>query len=163
MHTLLQSRSSPSVASTSSTLRSTAAKKMKDELREHFQAFKGASWTLPSSAVVEDLLANHAETLRKESSLHSFVIDDANALLILVKDEADKEVITNVLLVQSEKTSPTLSEKVSTYMGLFNKKPDELEEFLANDRNNAMSGDMDKEFAKRVWFAIEQIHFAYWA
>ncbi|KAG0207674.1 hypothetical protein BGX31_002533 [Mortierella sp. GBA43] len=158
-----QSRLSRSTSS-SSTLRSAAANKMREEFRKHFEDFKGAPWTLPSTAVVDDLLANHVETLRKESSLHSFIIDDVNTLLSQVKDEADKIIITKVLMTRSEESSPTLSSEELAYVRLFNKKPDGLEEFLGSGRNNTeySSEDIDKEFTKRVWFAVEQIHFAYW-
>ncbi|KAG0294124.1 hypothetical protein BGZ96_001746 [Linnemannia gamsii] len=160
-----QLRSSSSVGTTSSSLRSAAVIKMRDEFRKHFQAFKGTPWTLPSTAVMDNLLADYAETFRKESSLHSFVIDDINMPLNQVMDEADKEAIIKVLVTRSGESSPTLSLEESIYMGLFNKKPDELEEFLANGWGNTRpnSGGIDKEFTKRVWFTIVQIHFAYWA
>ncbi|KAF8925433.1 hypothetical protein BGZ58_000816 [Dissophora ornata] len=52
-----------------------------------------------------------------------------------------------------------LSSQESTYMGLFNKKPDELEEFLANDWGNtgSTSGDIDKEFTKRPTLTVFDI------
>ncbi|KAG0254445.1 hypothetical protein DFQ27_006833, partial [Actinomortierella ambigua] len=157
----LQPHSSSSGSLASSTLKSAVVNKMKEDFRKHFQAFKGTPWTLPSTAVVDDLLANYTETLRKESPLHSFVIDDVNTLLDQVADEGDMEVINKVLVMRSGEDPPMLSSEESAFIGLFNRKPEELEEFLSNGRGNAQltSGNLSKEFTKRAWFAMDQIHF----
>ncbi|KAF9918392.1 hypothetical protein FBU30_000226 [Linnemannia zychae] len=158
-----QSRTPPSVTSTG-TLKSIVVNKMREEFKRNFQAYKGALWTLPSMAVIDNLLATYVDTLRKESPLHSFVIDDVNVLLSQITDDADREAITNIMVTRPEETSPMLSAEEAAYIGLFNKKPIELEKFLSNGRSNAkpVSENMDDECTQRVWFAVEQIYFIYW-
>ncbi|KAG0261993.1 hypothetical protein DFQ27_002670 [Actinomortierella ambigua] len=86
----------PSSRTPSGSSRSTVSK--------NSRAFGGTSWSLPSGAIVDDRLREVVEALPHESALHSFIVEDVDALLALFDDAKDKEEITRTMLL-AEKPS----------------------------------------------------------
>jgi hypothetical protein len=82
--------------STTGTLSTTTAVKMNDQFVHNFQEFRGTPWLLPSGKNVDEALCQYTATLKKESALHSFVIDKLNIVLSLF-DKDDQEDIRDLI------------------------------------------------------------------
>ncbi|KAG0238861.1 hypothetical protein BGW42_000022 [Actinomortierella wolfii] len=150
----------------SSSLSSTALASMRSEFDDHFNAFPGEPWILPSGASFDSLLRTYILTLAKESALHSFVIEDVASLLRIVTEESDKKELKAVLVERPGEQSRDLSESQKLYLALYNKGPNEIEELLDNGwRNVAPTSGLttlpDVEFRKDIDFALRYIHTAY--
>ncbi|KAF9164018.1 hypothetical protein DFQ26_001896 [Actinomortierella ambigua] len=117
--------------SSSSTLSTRAIMAMTDEFNLNFAAFRGEAWRLPSGVYVDDLLAEHVRTLRKESSLHSFIIDDPASLIALASDPADKAVLSEVLVKRDGERTNLVSEAEQEYLQRFDKEPAKVMKMLA--------------------------------
>ncbi|KAF9158684.1 hypothetical protein DFQ26_007350 [Actinomortierella ambigua] len=70
---------------------------MKSLFKRSLDKFGGTSWSLPSGAIVDDRLREVVEALPHESALHSFIVEDVDALLALFDDAKDKEEITRTM------------------------------------------------------------------
>ncbi|KAI8595230.1 hypothetical protein EDD21DRAFT_359225, partial [Dissophora ornata] len=70
---------------------------MKSLFKENFNKFRGGAWSLPSGAVLDERLRGVIECLPYESALHSFVIEDVDALLQLFEDTTDQEEIERIM------------------------------------------------------------------
>ncbi|KAG9073382.1 hypothetical protein KI688_001177 [Linnemannia hyalina] len=80
----------------SSSSASRARDAMQKQYEGNLQAFKVKLWTVTSGTVVDMEIRSHVLSLMKESSLHSFVIDNAKAVIQLFTDK-DKEEVAQVL------------------------------------------------------------------
>ncbi|KAF9945120.1 hypothetical protein BGZ65_011143 [Modicella reniformis] len=89
-------------------------------------AFVGEPWTLPSGASLDNILAPHIRTFTKESTLHSFVIEDLAGLLRLVTEDSDKAELQMVVVQREREQLRELSKIEESYLDLFDKKPDEV-------------------------------------
>ncbi|KAG0232577.1 hypothetical protein BGW42_008091 [Actinomortierella wolfii] len=105
---------------------------MKNLFRENFDSFHGAPWSLPSGAVLDDRLRSIVEDLSYESALHSFVIEDVDAVLKLFDDPADHDEIERILVKRSDEGLPTLSPAEHNFLKQYVLPPDDLHEFLAD-------------------------------
>ncbi|KAG0325571.1 hypothetical protein BGZ99_000454 [Dissophora globulifera] len=47
---------------------------MEEQFMQNYEEFEGLEWTLPSGTIVDRIVRDYVQTLRKESTLHSFVI-----------------------------------------------------------------------------------------
>ncbi|KAK3816664.1 MAG: hypothetical protein J3Q66DRAFT_441051 [Benniella sp.] len=155
-----------SASSGSGSLGPAALERMRNEFDQNFSAFMGKPWTLSSGVSVDDLLAPYIHTLTKESTLHSFVIADVSGLLQLVSKDSDKEELRAVLVQREGERQPDLSSIEQSYLGRFDKKPDEVEELLGNGWNNVTPSpevpDLPGfQFRKDVHFVLQYIYSAY--
>ncbi|KAF9418843.1 hypothetical protein BGZ76_004327 [Entomortierella beljakovae] len=73
------------------TLSSSSLEIMNERFQRNFQFFSGSSWTLTNGICFDDVLFNETILLRKESSLHSFVVDSQRSKLLcrLFPDDYD--------------------------------------------------------------------------
>ncbi|KAF9121871.1 hypothetical protein BGX30_002317 [Mortierella sp. GBA39] len=69
---------------------------MQKQYVDNLQAFKGKLWTVTWGKVVDIEIRSHVLSLKKESSLQSFVIDDAKTVIQLFTGK-DKEEVAQVL------------------------------------------------------------------
>ncbi|KAF9354850.1 hypothetical protein BGX34_010777 [Mortierella sp. NVP85] len=155
-----------SASSGSGSLGPAALKRMRNEFDQNFSAFMGKPWTLSSGVSVDDLLAPYIHTLTKESTLHSFVIADVSGLLQLVSKDSDKEELRTVLVQREGERQPDLSSIEQSYLGCYDKKPNEVEELLGNGWSNMTPSpevpDLpDLHFRKDVDFVLRYIYSAY--
>ncbi|KAF8929935.1 hypothetical protein BGZ58_008591 [Dissophora ornata] len=83
----------------------------KDETKaENLQEFKGKLWTVTSGTVVDIDICSHVLSLKKESSLHSLVIDNAKTVIQLFTGK-DKEEVAQVLEERGDEEQDTEDEQ----------------------------------------------------
>ncbi|KAG0312199.1 hypothetical protein BGZ99_009660, partial [Dissophora globulifera] len=96
----------------SSSLTSRARDAMQKQYMDNLQEFKGKLWTATSGTVVDLEICSHVQSLKKESSLHSFVIDNAKTVIQLFSGK-DKEEVAQVLEEHTDQEQDTEHEKAS--------------------------------------------------
>ncbi|KAG0228015.1 hypothetical protein BGW42_002480 [Actinomortierella wolfii] len=101
----------------SSSLSSRACDAMRKQYSDNFQGFKGKLWVLSSGTVVDMTIRSYVLSLKKESSLHSYVIDNAKTVIRLFSDK-DKEEVAQLLEEHIEEEQETENEKafISKYL-----------------------------------------------
>ncbi|KAG0222706.1 hypothetical protein BGW42_006393, partial [Actinomortierella wolfii] len=133
--------------------------------KDHFDSFHGSSWSLPSGTVVDDRLREVIEGLPYESTLHSFIIEDVNALLQLFDDPADRGEIERVLVTRPGEGLPALSPAEHSFLEQYIMPPDELYEFLMDHGcrhvGNVLQEKPSKEFQFKVHNCITHILSVY--
>ncbi|KAF9154270.1 hypothetical protein DFQ26_000291 [Actinomortierella ambigua] len=129
----------PSGSPGSSTSKSTSSRSkavpgqiltMKSLFKRNFDKFGGGSWVLPSGAIVDERLREVIEALSQESALHSFVIEDVDALLELFDDVEDKKEIIRTMVTRQDEEFHDLSEAELNFLEQYNKSPEDLHRFL---------------------------------
>ncbi|KAK3846480.1 MAG: hypothetical protein J3R72DRAFT_241339 [Linnemannia gamsii] len=95
----------------SSSSASRARDAMQKQYADNLQAFKGKLWTITSGTVVDMKIRSYVLSLKKESSLHSFVIDNAKTVIQLFTGK-DKEEVAQVLEERGDEEQDTEDEQV---------------------------------------------------
>ncbi|KAF9920807.1 hypothetical protein BGZ65_010915, partial [Modicella reniformis] len=138
---------------------------MREEFSKHYKEFNGEAWTLASGTVVDQVIAEHIKILPYESTLHSFVIDDAKAIIDLFPEESDRAEVREALGQQSRGRMATLSPEELDYLALYDKSPSEMEDLLASGWASipvsAAGALPDKEFRRLVHFCVQHLYFTY--
>ncbi|KAG0220940.1 hypothetical protein BGW42_008531, partial [Actinomortierella wolfii] len=109
---------------------------MRDEFSKNYSAFKGEAWTLASGMVVDEIIAERTKLLQYETALHSFIIEDTEAILDLFPDGTDKAEVKAALEQSPEKHTMCLSDEELQYLALYDKPPSQLRDILANGYAN---------------------------
>ncbi|KAG0248911.1 hypothetical protein DFQ27_000539, partial [Actinomortierella ambigua] len=91
---------------------------IKGLFKRNFDGFGGSSWVLLSGAIVDDRLLEVVEALPRESALHSFIVEDVDALLALSDDVKDKEEITRIMTTRQDEKVPGLSQAELNFIKL---------------------------------------------
>jgi len=105
---------------------------MKALFKDNFHQFQGVPWSLSSGAVIDDRLFEAITDMSHESALHSFVIQDVDAVLALFQAEMDQEEIASAMVAPQGKGLLELSEDELGFLAQFNMPRDELVEFMAD-------------------------------
>ncbi|KAG0262000.1 hypothetical protein DFQ27_002677 [Actinomortierella ambigua] len=137
---------------------------MKSLFKRNFDGFGGSSWVLPSGAIVDDRLCEVVEALPHESALHSFVVEDVDALLALFDDVKDKEEITRIMMTRQVKL-PDLSQVELNFIKLYEKSPEDLNVFLRTHSSESVSNLLEdkpsEEFQEVAHQCITQVFWHY--
>ncbi|KAF9581739.1 hypothetical protein BGW38_001134 [Lunasporangiospora selenospora] len=159
------SGSNGSSNSSGSTLNAIGLAKMQEEFLKHYSAFKGEPWTLASGVVVDQVIAESVKTLTYESALHSFIIEDADAIMDVFPNESDRIEVQEAMEQQSERRMATLSPEELHYLTLYDKPMSEIDDLLACGwANMPISGAYtlpDKGFRRLVHHCIQHLYFIY--
>ncbi|KAF9153424.1 hypothetical protein DFQ26_000586 [Actinomortierella ambigua] len=138
---------------------------MKSLFKRNFDGFGGSSWVLPSGAIVDDRLLEVVEALPHESALHSFIIEDVDALLALFDDVKDKEEITRKMMTRQDEKLPGLSQAELNFIKLYEKSPEDLDVFLDTHGREGISNLLEDkpsaEFRKVAHQCITQVFWHY--
>ncbi|KAF9995305.1 hypothetical protein BGZ65_009039, partial [Modicella reniformis] len=125
---------------------------MKSLFKENFNKFRGGAWSLPSNAVLDERLRGVIECLPYESALHSFVIEDVDALLQLFEDTTDQKEIERIMITRKGEGLPALSPAEHNFLQQYDMLPADLDDFLATHgwRNvgDALQEKPSEEFQK---------------
>ncbi|KAG0248225.1 hypothetical protein DFQ27_001067, partial [Actinomortierella ambigua] len=134
---------------------------MRSLFKRNFDKFGGSSWVLPSGAIVDDRLREVVETLPHESALHSFVIEDVDALLELFDNVKDKEEITRMMVTRQCEELPDLSEAELSFLEQYNRSPEDLGVFLRTHScegvSNLLEDKPSEEFQEVAHDCITQV------
>ncbi|KAK3809981.1 MAG: hypothetical protein J3Q66DRAFT_391182 [Benniella sp.] len=148
--------------STTGTLSTTTAVKMNDHCVHNFQEFRGTPWLLSSGKDVDEALCQYTVTLKKESALHSFVIDKLNIVLSLF-DKDDQEVIRSLIDNGDKKLleTCTVPEWQKLEIRRYQLPPKRLSEVLACGWKSE-DNDVEKvPFRRMIYDAILGVHSFY--
>ncbi|KAG0225046.1 hypothetical protein B0O80DRAFT_490784 [Mortierella sp. GBAus27b] len=104
---------------------------MKGLFEENFNGFSGDAWSLPSGAILDECLRKSIESLSYESALHSFVIEDVDAMVQLFEHSTDREEVKRVMVTREGEGLPVLSPAELNFLEQYEMAPDQLDEFLA--------------------------------
>jgi hypothetical protein len=133
--------------------------------KRNYDAFVGDAWILPSGTTLDKLLASHVETLRYESSLHSFIVGDTKEVMQLIKDEDDREFLQAAIVERSEEQLPALSEPEKEFLTKYNIPPDDLKNLLSTSGWKTIGGDLetkpDEEFQEAMHTCVQNLLTAY--
>lgn len=128
--------------------------KMKNLFKENFDKFGGDAWTLPSGAVLDDLLSGLIEDLTYESALHSSVIEDIDGVLRLAAQEMDRAALKAMLVERDGERISTLSAPEVAFLQQYDLPPEDLKDLLVTsgwrtigDRLQEKPGDDFQEVA----------------
>ncbi|KAF9973253.1 hypothetical protein BGZ73_003503 [Actinomortierella ambigua] len=80
---------------------SRAREDMRKQYSDNLYAFNGKLWTATSGTVVDMTICSYVLSLNKESSLHSFVIDNAETVIQLFTDK-DREEVAQILELRED-------------------------------------------------------------
>jgi hypothetical protein len=105
---------------------------MKALFKDNFHQFQGVPWSLSSGTVIDDRLFEAITDISHESTLHSFVIEDVDAVLALFEAEEDQEEIASVMVAPQGKGLLELLKDELGFLAQFNMPRDELVEFMAD-------------------------------
>ncbi|KAI7821515.1 hypothetical protein BC939DRAFT_478236 [Gamsiella multidivaricata] len=134
---------------------------MKSLFKENFNKFRGGAWSLPSGAVLDERLRGVIECLPYESALHSFVIEDVDALLQLFEDTTDQKEIERIMVTRKDEGLPVLSPAEHNFLQQYDMLPVDLDEFLATHgwRNvgDALQNKPSEEFQKVAHDSITHV------
>ncbi|KAG0225737.1 hypothetical protein BGW41_004576 [Actinomortierella wolfii] len=158
------SGSSRSSRSSNSSLSPKAIKAMVDEYELNFAAYCNERWMLPSGACVDELIADHVRTLKKEVALHSFVIDDPTVILALASDPEDKAALNEVLVKRDSERTSLVSPEKREYLRRFDKDPADIRQMLARGWHHVGEADNelpDEAFREAAHIALLHIHVVY--
>ncbi|KAG0231742.1 hypothetical protein B0O80DRAFT_532385 [Mortierella sp. GBAus27b] len=157
------SRSRSTSSGSDSTLSAGAVVRMKTEYDQNYADFKEEAWTLPSGACVDEIVAKYVRSLNKESSLHSFVIDNPAIILDLFADPGDKAVLENVLVKREGERPKMTNAQEEIYLSLYNKGPAEVKELLSNGWRNLGESEVlvPEVFRESIHLALLLIHAVY--
>ncbi|KAK3828270.1 MAG: hypothetical protein J3Q66DRAFT_322262 [Benniella sp.] len=103
---------------------------MRSEFSSHFQAYRGASWTLPTGTNVDDVIFRYTLTLGVESALHSFVLVQSRWIEDKF-DEKDQEHLRESLESESQSSEPSWSDWMGQELKRFAQTPDGLQDLLS--------------------------------
>ncbi|KAF9920184.1 hypothetical protein FBU30_010027 [Linnemannia zychae] len=152
-------------SSSGSQLSTETVLKMRTLFQKNFEAYDGDAWELPSGATLDDLLAAQIEALPYESSLHSFVIEDAKSTMQLAADEKDRVLLKKVLVDRSEEHLPGLTEPETEFLKKYNLPPTDLWKLLATSGWQTIGSDLetkpDEDFQRIVHTALLDLLTAY--
>ncbi|KAK3807326.1 MAG: hypothetical protein J3Q66DRAFT_89050 [Benniella sp.] len=161
------SSNSNSKASTASGGQLSAAviAKMQTLFKRNYDDFVGNAWILPSGTILDKLLASHVETLRYESSLHSFIIGDTKEVMQLIRNGDDREFLQAAIVERPEEQLPALSEPEKEFLTKYNIPPDDLKNLLSTSGWRTIGGDLetkpDEEFQEAVHTCVQNLLTAY--
>ncbi|KAF9920600.1 hypothetical protein FBU30_009551 [Linnemannia zychae] len=134
---------------------------MRRLFKDNFDNFEGEAWSLPSGASLDQILYSYAEGLTYESALHSFIIEDAEGVLQLATQDADRASLTTKLVDRVGERLPSLSAPEVTYLRKFDLPPDRLWEMLAASGwrtiGESLNERPDNEFQEVVHDCITHI------
>ncbi|KAG0306709.1 hypothetical protein BGZ99_001704, partial [Dissophora globulifera] len=157
--------SSSGSSNSSSVLKAVGLAKMRDEFSQHYHAFKGEPWILASGTVVDQVIAEHIKMLSYESTLHSFIIEDVEAVVDLFPEESDRVEVQMELGQQLERRMASLSPEELDHLALYDKSPSEMDDFLASGWASKLvsteSALPNKEFRRLVHHCVQQLYFVY--
>ena len=123
------------------------ARKIRNLFTHNFDEFKGDPWTLPSGDTFDQLLFDHIKSLRYETALHSFVVDDVEQVLELARDE-DRQTLEDRLEKRKgdeDKLLPPLSEEEVRFLQLYQHTAEVLREKLATDGYRTFANSLTKK------------------
>ncbi|KAF9939557.1 hypothetical protein BGZ65_010139 [Modicella reniformis] len=129
----------------SSRLQADQVAMMHELFKYNFEQFSGQGWTLPSGATIDSLLYGVAMNQHYETTLHSFVVEDAKMVLQLSNDDGDRDAIKSVLIDRAGEHNPPLSAAETAFLSLYCRAPDELDELLSTYGWRAMGAELDEK------------------
>ncbi|KAF9907590.1 hypothetical protein EC991_010802 [Linnemannia zychae] len=133
--------------------------------QENYNSFRSSAWSLPSGAVLDERLREVVQCLTYESALHSFVIEDVDALLKLFDDPADQEAIKHTMITRKDERLTTLSPAEHNFLQQYIMSPNDLDEFLGTHGwrsvGDALQERPSEEFQKVAHNCITFVLLAY--
>ncbi|KAK3807233.1 MAG: hypothetical protein J3Q66DRAFT_392565 [Benniella sp.] len=134
---------------------------MKSLFKDNFHQFQGVSWLLSSGTVIDDRLFEAITDMSHESALHSFVIEDVDAVLALFEAEMDQEEIASTMVAPQGKGLLELSEDELGFLAQFNMPRDELVEFMADHSWRSVGTPLENkpsaEFQKVAYSCVAHV------
>ncbi|KAF9584161.1 hypothetical protein BGW38_007376 [Lunasporangiospora selenospora] len=132
---------------------------------ENFNNFRGSSWSLPSGDTLDERLGEVIQYLPYESTLHSFVIEDVDALLKMFNEPEDQEAIRHILITRKDEELPALSPAERNFLQQYVMPPDDLDETLGNHGWRGMSRNLQEkpseDFQRVAHNCVMLVHIAY--
>ncbi|KAK3805007.1 MAG: hypothetical protein J3Q66DRAFT_129894 [Benniella sp.] len=138
---------------------------MHDLFRTNFFNFRGECWILPSKANFDETVFESTKSLKNESPILSFVIENPAQIMQLFPNPEDKKELRQVLIERATERLPLLSSAETALLQIYKKDPNDLEALFAEKGWRAVgAGLKDKpteEFQRIVSEAVQQILKAY--
>ncbi|CAO3566120.1 unnamed protein product [Mortierella alpina] len=149
--------------SSSSSLSAGAVLRMRTEYDEHFAAFRGEVWMLPSGACVDDIVAQYVRALSKESALHSFIIDSPTTILDLFQDPADKVALKEALVKREGESFELVNFEEQAYIRCYDKEPAEMKDILSRGWQvvSEPQEQLPENFRESIHLALHLIYVTY--
>ncbi|KAF9093317.1 hypothetical protein BGX27_001625, partial [Mortierella sp. AM989] len=152
--------SSSQSSKSSSQLSPEAVKQLRLRFTSNFNDYQGTSWLLPTGTNVDDLIYGYAITLKAESSLHSFIIDDIDIFKSQLTAEDYGIIQEELQLFNSTVPSPILPTHIQNEILKYSLPPDELQVYLSKEWNqDEYQGEVD--FRRSLYLTMLRLSCLY--
>ncbi|KAF9345953.1 hypothetical protein BGX34_004330, partial [Mortierella sp. NVP85] len=153
--------SNNSISSGFTTLSPNQLNLMHDLFRMNFLNFRGECWTLPSKTNFDEVVFGSTRSLKHESPILSFVIDNPTQIMQLFPNPEDKKELRQVMIERATESLPTLSSAETDLLEIYNKDPADLEDLFAKKGwcvvGEGLKEKPSEEFQRIVFEAVHQI------
>ncbi|KAF9153879.1 hypothetical protein DFQ26_000413, partial [Actinomortierella ambigua] len=127
----------------------------------NFDRFRGQDWLMPSGASFDRVLFGAIRDVHYECPLHSFVIENPDAVIDLFPDARDQAELKRVLVDRVGELLPMLTAAEVAYLELFNMDPKELLELFAEKGWRAVGDSLQEkpadDFQCLVYNSVHQL------
>ncbi|KAI1288615.1 hypothetical protein EDD11_009889, partial [Mortierella claussenii] len=154
-------RSSPKQAATKQTFVSSPnapVRQLRLEFSANFNDYPGAPWLLSSGTNVDEALRRYTLTQKAESSLHSFVVDNIDALKSQFTAEDYGFFVSQVQSFRSRAHAPVLPVHIQQEILKYSLSPDNLRDYLSKgwkqDDHESQAGDT---FRRSLYLTIPRL------
>ncbi|KAF9099916.1 hypothetical protein BGX27_000505 [Mortierella sp. AM989] len=154
--------SSSQSTGSSDSLSSEAVQQLRAKFNTNFNDYPGESWKLSTGTNVDEAIRRYTMTLRTESSLHSFIVDDIDAFRPQFTAEDFDLFLSQVQSFDSQVNTPVLPAQVQQEILKYSLAPDVLQDYLSRgwrqDDNESQDGD---DFRRSLYITILRLSCIY--